>query len=328
MGKRNVHLALACLRAGALALAFAQSPAAAADYPLRPVSLLVASTPGGSTDTAARLLAERMSQVFGKRFVVENRPGANGTISAAALARAPADGHTLLFSSNQAFTLAPHVMKTLPYDPLADFAPVTQGCVIQLVLVAHPSLGAATLAEFIAAARKAPGRIQYASGGEGSDHHLAMELLQIGTGIRLDHVPYKAGPLGYADVLGGHVMAMFIVPGTAARHVKEGRVVALGVASARPIDTYPGVPPISSVLPGYEFEAWLGLNAPRGTPPEVIARLNAEARAALASPEIAAKMTSMGLVPRTGTPEELAALVQSDHRKYGKLIREIGLATR
>lgn len=302
------------------------APAHAADYPAKPVTLIVASTPGGSTDTAARLLAERLSQRFGQRFVVENRPGANGVISATALARAPADGHTLLFSSNQAFTLAPHLMKSLPYDPVADFAPITQGCVIQLVLVAHPSLKVATLAEFIAAAKQNPGRIQYASGGEGSDHHLAMELLQNGTGIRLDHVPYKAGPLGYADVLGGHVMAMFIVPGTAARHVKEGRIVALGVASARPIDSYPGVPAIASVLPGYEFEAWLGLNAPRGTPSDVIARLNTEVRAALAAPDIAAKMNAMGLVPRTGTPEQLAALVQADSRKYGKLIREIGLS--
>lgn len=308
----------------ACSIAFAVA-ANAADFPARPVTLIAPTATGGAVDSAARVIAEPLSQRLGQRVIIENRPGSNGIIGTAAVARAQPDGHTLGFTFNTAFTTAPHMVKAMPYDPLGDFAPITVVGRISLVLVTHPALRVANLGEFIAAAKAAPGTIQYASGGDGSDHQLAMEMLGLAGGIKLSHVPYKSGPQGYADLLGGHVKTMFIAPGTAARHVKEGRIVALGVSSTGPLEGYPGVPPIGTVLPGYAYSTWFAVFAPKGTPGDVVARLNSDFRAVLALPEIVQKFSVIGLEPATGTPDDLAALVAADYKSIGNLARTIGL---
>ena len=301
------------------------SVAAAVDFPTRPVTLIAPTAAGGAIDSAARVFAEPLSQRLGQRLVIENRPGSNGIIGTGAVARAQPDGHTLAFTFSTAFTTAPHLVKAMPYDPLTDFAPVTMIGRISLVMVAHPSLKATNLREFIAAAKAAPGTIQYASGGDGSDHHLAMEMLNLAAGIKLNHVPYKSGPQGYADLLGGHVQIMFIAPGTAVRHVREGRINAFGVSSAGPQEGYAGVPPIGNVLPGYEYSGWFAIFAPKGTSADIVSRLNADFRAVLSIPEVTQNFGVIGLEPTPSTPAELAALVVADHKKIGALARAIGL---
>ena len=297
----------------------------AADYPTRPVTLIDPTAAGGAIDSAARVFAEPLSLRLGQRLVIENRPGSNGIIGTGAVARAQPDGHTLAFTFSTAFTTAPHLVKAMPYDPLSDFAPVTMIGRISLVLVTHPTFKATNLREFIAAAKAAPGTIQYASGGDGSDHHLAMEMLNLAAGIKLNHVPYKSGPQGFADLLGGHVQAMFIAPGTAARHVKEGRINAFGVSSTGPQEGYAGVPTIGSVLPGYEYSGWFAIFAPKGTSADIVSRLNADFRAVLSIPEVTQKFGAIGLEPTPSTPAELSALVVADHKKIGALARAIGL---
>lgn len=310
--------------AAATLIAAAAGVCSAADFPIKPITLIAPTVPGGAVDGSSRLIADKLSQKLGQRFIVENRPGANGTIGAALVAHAQSDGYTLLFTQNTPLVVAPHSMKSLSYDVFADFIPITEVGKIQLVLVTHPSLKVGSLGEFIAVANSNPGKIQYGSGGEGSDHHLAMELLRISAGIRLNHVPYKAGPQGFADLLGGHISAMFIAPGTAARQVTDGRLIALGVASAKPIESYPGVPPIGRLLPGYEYESWFAVFAPKGTPAAVVAKLNAEFQAAIAIPEVAQKMLAIGIVPNSSSPEEMARLLKTDYQKIGKLLKEIG----
>lgn len=309
-----------------LILAAAWSPAA--EYPNHPVTLITPTTAGGAIDSSSRMLADRLTEKMGQRFVVDNRPGASGVIGASAVARAKPDGYTLLFSSNTSMVSAPLMMKSMPYDSLVDLSPITEVGRIQLVLVVHPNMKVNTLKQFIDAAKAAPGRIQYASGGEGSDHHLSMELFSTAAGIKLNHVPYKAGPQGYADLLGGHIMAMFIAPGTAAQHVKEGKVVALGISSARTVMGYAGVPAVSQAIPGYDYEGWFATFAPKGTPANIIARLNTEIRATMVLPDITQKMNAIGIVPKTGTPEELTAMLISNSEKIGKLMKEIGIEAR
>lgn len=296
-----------------------------AEFPTRPVTLIAPTVPGGAVDASARLIAERLSERLGQRFLVENRPGASATIGPGLVARARGDGYTLLYTQNTPLVVAPHTMKALPYDVFEDFVAVAEIGRVQFVLVAKPSLNLTSVRDLVAAARANPGKITYASGGEGSDHHLAMELLRLQAGIQLHHVPYKAGPQGFADLLGGHVDAMFIATGTAVRQVKDGKLVALGLAGTRPMESYPGVPTIGSVLPGYEYESWFGVFAPKGTPPEIVATLNREFRAVIALPEVAQKMTAIGLVPNAGTPEDLARLLRADYEKFGRLIAQIGM---
>ncbi|MCC6473503.1 MAG: tripartite tricarboxylate transporter substrate binding protein [Burkholderiales bacterium] len=309
-------------------LMLAASGPGAPQYPAHAVALITPTTAGGAIDSSSRLLANRLTETMGQRFIVENRPGGSGVIGASAVARAKPDGYTLLFSSNSYMVSTPLLLKSMPYDSRTDFAPITEIGRIPLVLVAHPSMKVATLKAFIDRAKTAPARINYASGGEGSDHHLSMELLSAMAGIRLVHVPYKAGPQGYADLLGGHIPAMFIAPGTAARHVKEGKVMALGISSARSLEAYAGVPPVSEVLPGYEYEGWFATFAPRATPADVIARLNTEIRAILAQPEVVHRMHAIGIFPKTGTPEDLASMLVSDTERIRQLMRQTGIEAR
>ena len=315
-------------RALAFAAALAWGWSWSAEYPTKPLTLIVASVPGGAQDAVARLIADRLSQRLGQRVVVEYKPGGSFTIGAAAVARAQPDGYTLLIASEGAMIVAPQIMRDVPYDPIRDFTPVTLLGVIQLVLVAHPSLKVANVQDFIDAAKLAPGKIQYASGGEGSSHNLAMLQLQLGAGIRLEHIPYKGGPQGFADLIGGHVPVMFIAPGTAIRHVRDGKLVALGVASKKPIPSYPGVPPISETIPGYEWETWTGLFMPNGAPREIVTILNREVAAIVAVPEVSERMEGVGIVPSVGSPEALLERIKNDTEKTARLFRAVGIKPR
>ena len=310
----------------ALALAAMWAPQAQAQgYPYKPIRVVLGYTAGGAADAAARPLMRLLEPLLGQAIIVEPKPGTAGGLAAEFISKVPPDGYTLYFADGGPFTTAPHLVKAMPYDPLSDFAPVTMIGRISLVLVAHPTFKATNLREFIAAAKTAPGTIQYASGGDGSDHHLAMEMLNLAAGIKLNHVPYKSGPQGFADLLGGHVQAMFIAPGTAARHVKEGRINAFGVSSTGPQEGYAGVPTIGSVLPGYEYSGWFAIFAPKGTSADIVSRLNADFRAVLSIPEVTQKFGAIGLEPTPSTPAELSALVVADHKKIGALARAIGL---
>lgn len=296
-----------------------------ADFPAKRVTLVIASTPGGALDGMVRIFTDRLATNLGKPVVVENRGGAIGSIAAGLVARAQPDGHTLLATSNSAIAIAAHVIKSLPYDPFSDLTPVTQIGEVPFVLVARPDLGVTTLEEFVNAARTKPGEIAYASGGDASDHHLAMEQFLAGTGIRLRHIPYKSGPLGFADLLGGHVATMFIAPGTALQQVRDRKLVALGVTTRGPLESYPGVPPIGKLVPGYEAVPWFAIFAPAGTPASIVAQLNREIGAAVLAPESRTRMKAMGVEARTSTPSELAVFARADYERQGKLIKALGL---
>jgi tripartite-type tricarboxylate transporter receptor subunit TctC len=312
------HLVAAALLVGAAAATWAQ-------YPSRPVRLVCATSPGGAPDIAARTLADKLGPALGQPVVVENRAGSNGNIGAELVARSPADGHTLLLGQDSIFVINPHVYARMPVDVLRDLVPVATVASNFFVLSVHPSLPVRTLPEFVEHARKAKSPLTYASGGNGSQHHLTMEQLKRAAGIELVHVPYKGGAPAMTATVAGEVAAMFAGTSTAP-HVKTGRLRALAVTSAKRSAAFPQLPTIGELYPGFEVTIWLGLFAPAGTPEPALVRLRAEAATALATDDVREKLHNAGgLQVFVTSPAEFAALIKNDYDKYGKLVREIGL---
>jgi len=309
----------------ALALAALTTAASAQNYPARAVRVVVPWPPGGSIDAAARVATQRLSSATGGAFVVDNRAGAAGTIGADLVAKAPADGYTLMVHS------ATHVAnattyKSLPYRTLEDFTPIAFLSAQPAVLVAHPSLPVKSVRDFIALAKKRPGQINYASSGNGSSPHLAMALFTTSAGISLVHVPFRGGPPAFTSLLAGETQASIATLPNALPHINSGRVRALGVTTAKPVAGAPGIPTIGeSGLPGYEMNPWISLFGPAGLKPDLVERLNAAINKALREPDVVKSMVSQGLEPWTGTPAELAARMRTDLDKFGKLIRAIGV---
>ncbi|HEY2336932.1 MAG TPA: tripartite tricarboxylate transporter substrate binding protein [Burkholderiales bacterium] len=297
----------------------------AQNYPSRAITIIVPIPPGGAPDIAARVIAQKLSENVGQPVVVENRVGANGNIANELVARAAPDGYTLGLLADSQIAVNPHLYKKMPIDTLKDLAPVTPVAVNQFVLTVNPSLPVHTFPEFIEYAKKANPPLAYASGGNGSQHHLTMEMLKQRTGIKLLHVPYKGGAPAAAATVAGETAAVWSGSSNAAQ-IKAGRLRPLAVSGAHRSAQYPDLPTIGEFYPGFENSIWLGLFGPTGMPEATLSKLRAEMKRVLESPDVKQRMNAAGgLDPYLASPEEFAALIQRDYEKYGKVVKDIGL---
>ncbi|MGZ5224096.1 MAG: tripartite tricarboxylate transporter substrate binding protein [Burkholderiales bacterium] len=298
-----MKLSKSCVLAS-LAAALCASHVQAQQYPLKPVRLIVPYAPGGGVDIMARVAAQKYSERMGTQFIVDNRAGGGTIIGTEAVARAAADGYTLLFA-NPALTASPALNEKLPFDPVQSFAPVGLFASSFNVLVVHPSVPVKTVKEFVALAKREPGQLNYASAGNGSAIHLAMEMFQSTAGIQLVHIPYKGAGPAMNDVLGGQVTIMFTTAPPAVEYIRAGKLRALGVSRAKRLPVLPNVPTIAeSGYPGFEVNNWLGIVAPANTPREIVGRLNSEMNAMLGLADLRERITSLGNEPGGGTPEQ------------------------
>ena len=300
--------------------AVAQGPA----FPVKPVRIVVPSSPGGGTDILARVLAQKMSESLGQQFVVENRPGAGQVIGIEAVARAAPDGYTLLMAAS-AIVIAEVIYAKPPYDTLRDFAPVTLAASLPNILVVHPALPAKTVRELIALAKTRPGQLNYSSAGSGTSPHLSMELFRLMAGITLTHIPYKGTGPATVDLIAGQVQLSMPNVLTALPQIKGGKLRALGVTSARRATGLPAIPAIAETLPGYEAIQWYGLLAPAGTPREIVARVQAEIARILMLPEVKERLAADGADAVGSRPEEFAAYIRAELAKWGKVVKNGGI---
>jgi len=307
----------------AVALSMAAPPSFAQGYPNKPVRLIVPYAAGGGTDFFARTVGSRIQEQLGQTVVIENKPGASTIIGAEAAAKSPPDGYTVLVADSTTLAVNPNLYKKLAYDSVKDFSPVTLTARFALLLVVNPSLSSASSAqEFIEAARKEPGKINYASVGTGTSHHLAMELFQQRTGIKVNHIPYKGAGPAIQDVAGGQVPVMFVDLAAGSPMIKAGKLKVLGVASAKRIAALPDVPTLSEQgVENFEAWAWQGLVVPAGTPNDVVERLKTEYAKAVTDPTIRQKLVDAGVEPVTSTPAEMAGYVQSESAKWAEVIK-------
>jgi tripartite-type tricarboxylate transporter receptor subunit TctC len=290
-------------------------------WAVKPVRMIVPFPAAGATDIAARQVSQRLSDAWGQPVVIENRPGAGGTLGTEVAARAPADGYTLMTGSVSTHTIAPHLYLKLAYDPLKDFVPITEVATTPNVLVVNNALPVRNLRELVALARKRPNELTYGSNGSGANNHLAGELLQAGSGIRLQHVPYKGSAFATNDLLGGHISFMFDTLLTALPHVKSGKVRAIALAGPRRSPSLPDIPTAAEQgFPDLEVMVWLGMWAPAGVPPEVVKRTNADAVAALRTPKLQEFFASQGAEAVGSTPAQFAAHVRTEHARWKKVI--------
>jgi len=297
---------------------------AAAQYPSHPIRLLIPFPPGGGPDLVGRILAPKLSEGLGQPVVVENRVGSNGNIAGEAVAKSPADGYTLLVGNDSLFVINAHLYRQMPFDPLKDLAPVASLVSNGFFLAVNPSVPARTLPEFIEYARKADPPLQYASGGNGSQHHLTMERLKARAGFRMVHVPYKGGAPATTATVAGEVAAMMSGTSTAGQ-IKAGRLRALAFTGPQRSRVLPDVPAVAEFYPDFVMVQWYGLFAPAGTPEAVLARLRAETNKALLLPDAKEKLSNAGGVePWITTPEEFAGQIQREYATYGKLVKEVG----
>jgi tripartite-type tricarboxylate transporter receptor subunit TctC len=322
--KMNRFLRRAGLFAFALAVPFL---AAAQDkYPDKPVHIIVPFAAGGVADMLPRIVGEKLSQKWGQPVVIENKVGASGNIGMAAGAMAPADGYTFVLAPTGNLTVNPTLFKNLPFDTAKDFTPVTLLAEVPNVLVVHPSVPAKTFQELIAYAKANPGKLNFASPGDGSGAHLAGELLKLDAGIQAVHIPYKGLAPAVNDLLGGQVQMMFAGVSTVIQHVKSGKLVALAVAGPKRLEALPGVPTVAeSGYPGFDVTSWYGIVARTGTPPEIIRKVNADMVEALKRDDVRAKLAPLGLEPVGNTPEEFAAKIQSESRKWGDIVKRANI---
>jgi tripartite-type tricarboxylate transporter receptor subunit TctC len=322
-GNRVSAHRLAAVRLIALASAAAATGAAAQAYPVKPVRIVITFSPGTAGDTLLRLISRRLPDALGQQSVIDNRVGANGLIGTGAAQRAAADGYTLLFT-NDAFLINPLLFKKPPYDPIADFAPVTIVATIPYVLAVHPSLPVQSVKALIALARTRPGEINYASGG--LPQRLAMQLFAGSTGIALTNVNYKGTGPAFSDVLGGHVPMMFAGVTNALPHATSGRLKLLAVSGAARSRALPNVPTMAEAgVAGYQYAVWLGYLAPHGTPPEIVARLHTEITRVVRLAEVQREFAEQGFEPLANSPEEFAGFMQKDRVRLAKLIRDAGI---
>ena len=312
------------MRIGVFLAAVFFSALAAAQYPSRAITILVPIPPGGAPDIAARVVAQKLSENLGQAVVVENRAGANGNIATDLVAKAAPDGHMLGLLADSQITINPHLYK-MPLDTLRDLTPVTPVAVNQFVLTVNPSLPVRTFPEFIAFARNANPPLAYASGGNGSQHHLTMEMLKQRAGINLLHVPYKGGAPAATATVAGDTMAMWSGSSNAPQ-IKAGRLRPLAVSGAQRSAQYPELPTIGEFYPGFESSIWLGLFGPAGIPDAVLSKLRMELKRVLESPDVKEKLNAAGgLDPYVATPEQFVALIKRDYAKYAKVVKDVGI---
>jgi tripartite-type tricarboxylate transporter receptor subunit TctC len=308
----------------ALSLVLLALPSYAQQYPTRPIKIIVPFGPGGFTDVAARILQKELAPAIGQPIVIENKPGAGSTIGTAEVANAQPDGYTLAMIST-AHVISPHLYKAMPYDPLKSFAPVMKLAEGPYVLVIHPSLPVRTVGELIALAKAQPNTIDYASSGNGSAQHLVGALFATMAGAPLSHVPYKGSAQAMNDVLGGQVKVSFVGVPNALPNLTSGKLKALAVSSRKRYADLPDVPTLAeSGVAGYDATIWLGLLAPPGTPRDIVQKLNTSITQILSTPDAKKLMASAGVDVATSSPEEFAALMQSELDRWGKVVRDTG----
>jgi len=301
-------------------------PVAAQVYPIKQIELVVPFVAGGTTDNIARMMAQRFTESWSQTVIVSNRAGGASTIATAAVAKSPPDGHTLLVTT-LAFSVNPALQK-LPYDPIKDFAPITELASLPMVLVVHPSLPVANLKEFVAYTKAGPVGLDFASSGAGTSTHLAAEMFKSMAGSKLVHVPFKGNAEVMNALLGGHVKIYFSLVPTVLQHIKNGTLRALAVTTDKRLAYLPDLPTIAeSGFPGYEINSWQGVFAPAGTPQDVILKINGEIVRMLKTPEVRERMSHEGADPVGSTPEEFSRRVESELVKWSKLIKDIGMTT-
>ena len=293
-------------------------------YPSRPIRMVIPLSPGGFADVPGRILAARLSSALGRQVYVENKPGAGGTIGADSIAKSPPDGYSILLTGTP-HVIAPWLYRNVPYDPLKDFAPVALVATGPYILVVHPALGVGTVRELVAAAKAHPGKIDYASSGNGSAQHLVSALFGAMAGAPLNHVPYKGSGPAMQDLVSGQVKVSFAGIPNALAHLKTGRLRALGVSTAKRWPDLPEVPTVAEAgIPGYEATLWLNLAAPAGTPSEIVQRLYSETLKALQEPELQRSFRGAGVEASPAGPQELASFMRAEYEKWGRVVRETG----
>jgi len=321
----SMHISFPLLAAAAcLAALLASAPAQAQEYPSRPVKVIVPFSPGGAVDGPMRVIAQELGKRMGQQVVVENKPGAGATIGSEIVARAAPDGYTLLLAS-QTNAISASLYSKLAYDPIDDFAPISLIGEEPGVLVVNPALPVKTFQEFIAYVKERPGQVDYASSGNGSGQHLFAALLASSTGLKMNHIPYKGSGQATTDLLGGQVMVS--IPGTAGMvgHIKAGKLRALAVTGAKRSPQLPDVPTVmESGVPGFEAYVWMGLLAPKGTPPAIIDRLHRELAAVLATTEVKTYMATAGIEIVGSTPAEFGRFFRAEKDLWAKVVRETG----
>jgi tripartite-type tricarboxylate transporter receptor subunit TctC len=308
------------LTAASLAQAVWSHPARSQDFPARPVRLVVGYAAGGVNDILARLMGQFLSERLGQSFVIENKAGAGSNIATETVVRAPPDGHTLLLAS-AANAINATLYEKLNFEFMRDIAPVAGIGRVSNVMVVQPSFPANTVPEFIAYAKANPGKITMASAGIGSPQHVGGELFKMMAGVDMVHVPYRGGAPALTDLLGGQVQVYFSSTVSSVEYIRAGKLKPLGVTSAQRSEAIPDVPPISDFVPGYEASAWYGVGAPRGTPPETIAKLNQAINAGLTDPKLRSRLAELGATPLGGAPGDFGQLVADETKKWGEVVR-------
>jgi tripartite-type tricarboxylate transporter receptor subunit TctC len=310
-----------------LTLAFGAGPAAAQEnWPTKPITYVVPFAAGGTTDTLARIIGQKLSTALGQPVVVDNKPGAGGNIGSDFVAKAAPDGYTILGGTISSHSINPSLYPKMPYDAVKSFAPITLIGTNPLVLIVPPTSSIMTLKDLIAQAKAKPGSVTFASAGNGTSQHLAGEMLKSAAGIDLIHVPYKGSGPAIQDLMGGQVAMMFDTTVVAAPQIKAGKVRALAVTSAKPVKGFDGIPTMGEAgLPGYVITSWQGIFAPAKTPPAIVARLNAEITKILAMPDVHERLEQLGIDPVGNTPEQFAAFQQAEIAKWAKVVKEGGV---
>ena len=317
-----LRAALVLLAAGVLS-AQAQAPA---DFPVRPIRMVVTFPPGGSTDAVVRMILPRLNDKLGQQVIVDNRPGAGGNIGLTIVAKAPADGYTLGVGAAGALAANVSLYPQMPFDPVKDLKPVSMLAAIPFVIVGHPLLKARTLQELVAQAKADPGKLSIGHGGNGTAMHLSAALFSQMAEIKLVEIPYKGSGPAALDVLGGQLPLAVVDLPAALQQIKAGKLIAYAVTSPQRLPTLPDVPTASEAgLTGYDSTGWFGVVAPAGTPASVVARLNAEITAALNDPQVQASMRSLGVEPAPGKPEAFEAYIRSETQKWARVIRQANI---
>ena len=316
-----------CLHSWAVGLALAAMagipPAPALDYPTRPVHWVVGYPAGGTTDILARLVGQYLSDKLGQQFIIDNRAGAGSNIGTEVVVNAPPDGYTLLLV-NPANGINATLYEKLPFNFIRDIAPVAGIIRVPNVMEVNPGVPAATVAEFIAYAKANPGKVNMASSGNGTSVHVSGELFKMMTGTNMLHVPYRGAAPALTDLLGGQVQVIFDNLPSSIEHIRAGKLRALGVTTAARSPALPDVPAVGETVPGYEASAWFGIGAPRGTPPEIVDKLNAAVNAGLADPKLRARLADLGGAPLAGSPADFGRLIAEETEKWAKVVKFSG----
>jgi tripartite-type tricarboxylate transporter receptor subunit TctC len=307
-------------------LAASAGVALAQPYPSKNIRIVVGFVPGGATDTVARVVAQQLSDRFGKQVVVENRAGASGTIGAESVAKSPPDGYSLFLATQTTHAVAPYMLAKIPYDPVKDFTPVVQAAQNTLLVVVNPSLPVRSMKDLVALAKSRPGELNFATGGVGSSPHMAGELFKSLARVNMTPVFYKGDAAAVVDVIGGQVPVMFINITGMLPYIKSGRLRGVAVTSAKRSTIIPDYPTIAETgLPGYEVVTWFGVLGPAALPAEIVSRLNREVNQSIALPNVKEQMSQLGIEVVGGTPEQYATLLKEENIRWSRMVRDLGL---